>query len=54
MLQADPNATELIAIIEDYCLTSNLAPGTIIYEECNGRITIDLCLMTPGLINRLI
>ncbi|KAJ0142747.1 hypothetical protein HZ326_14427 [Fusarium oxysporum f. sp. albedinis] len=52
--QADPNAIKLITIIEDYCLTSNLASGTIIYEEGDGRITIDLCLITTGLVDRLI
>ncbi|KAF5669922.1 reverse transcriptase [Fusarium denticulatum] len=51
--RADPNATELITIIEDYCLTSNLTPGTITYEEGDGRTTIDLCLITAGLVDRL-
>ncbi|KAK2923091.1 Endonuclease/exonuclease/phosphatase superfamily [Fusarium oxysporum f. sp. vasinfectum] len=40
--------------MEDYCLTSNLAPGTITYEERDGRTTIDLCLTTAGLMDRLI
>ncbi|KAL3587834.1 hypothetical protein FPOAC2_13733 [Fusarium poae] len=41
------------AIMEDYCLTSNLAPGTITYEERGGRTAIDPCLMTAGLVDRL-
>ncbi|CVL08851.1 uncharacterized protein FMAN_14093 [Fusarium mangiferae] len=52
--RADPNAAELITIMEDHYLTSNLAPGTITYEERDGRTTIDLCLTTPGLVDRLI
>ncbi|EXL90016.1 hypothetical protein FOIG_16702 [Fusarium odoratissimum NRRL 54006] len=52
--RADHDAAELTIIMEDYCLTSNLAPGTIIYEECDGRTTIDLCLTTAGLMDRLI
>ncbi|KAG7410379.1 hypothetical protein Forpi1262_v017601 [Fusarium oxysporum f. sp. raphani] len=52
--RADPNAAELITIIEDHCLTSNLVPGTITYEERDGRTTIDLCLTTAGLVGRLI
>jgi exonuclease III len=52
--RADPDAAELTTIMEDYCLTSNLAPGTITYEERDGRTTIDLCLTTAGLVGRLI
>ncbi|TXB96636.1 hypothetical protein FocTR4_00012187 [Fusarium oxysporum f. sp. cubense] len=52
--RADPNAAELITIIEDHCLTSNLVPGTITYEERDGRTTIDLCLTTAGLVGRLV
>ncbi|KAG6979819.1 RNA-directed DNA polymerase from mobile element jockey [Fusarium oxysporum f. sp. conglutinans] len=52
--RADPDAAELTTIMEDYCLTSNLAPGTITYEERDGRTTIDLCLTTAGLMDRLI
>ncbi|RYC78566.1 hypothetical protein BFJ63_vAg18561 [Fusarium oxysporum f. sp. narcissi] len=52
--RADPDAAELTTIMEDYCLTSNLAPGTITYEERDGRTTIDLCLTTAGLVDRLI
>ncbi|KAG6979043.1 RNA-directed DNA polymerase from mobile element jockey [Fusarium oxysporum f. sp. conglutinans] len=52
--RADPDAAELTTIVEDYCLTSNLAPGTITYEERGGRTTIDLCLTTAGLMDRLI
>ncbi|KAK2922996.1 hypothetical protein FoTM2_017264 [Fusarium oxysporum f. sp. vasinfectum] len=52
--RADPDAAELTTIMEDYCLTSNLARGTITYEERDGRTTIDLCLTTAGLMDRLI
>lgn len=47
-------AGQLIGIIEDYDLTSTLQPGAITYEEGGNRTTIDLCLVTFGLIDRLI
>jgi exonuclease III len=51
---ADPQAEDLIAIIEDFDLSSTLAPGTITYEEAARQTTIDLCLVTVGLVDRVI
>ena len=44
----------LIAIIEDFDLSNKLLPGTITYEEGTWRSTIDLCLVTVGLVDRVI
>lgn len=44
----------LIAIIEDFDLSNTLLPGTITYEEGTWRSTIDLCLVTVGLVDRVI
>jgi hypothetical protein len=43
---------DLVAIMEDFNLSNTLPPGTITFEEGNGRSTIDLCLITMGLVNR--
>ncbi|KAK7219285.1 hypothetical protein V2G26_007288 [Clonostachys chloroleuca] len=51
---ADPEANQLIELIEDFDLTSTLQPGTITYEEGERQSTIDLCLVTLGLVDRLI
>ncbi|KID81777.1 pol-like protein [Metarhizium guizhouense ARSEF 977] len=40
--------------MEDYNLTSTLIPGTITYEEGERQATIDLCLVTVGLADRVI
>jgi hypothetical protein len=40
--------------MEDFNLSNTLPPGTITLEEGNGRSTIDLCLITMGLVNRVI
>ncbi|KAJ3454759.1 hypothetical protein MRS44_013359 [Fusarium solani] len=40
--------------MKDYNLTNTLAPGTITYEESNRQTTIDLCLVTLGLVDRVI
>ncbi|KJK73496.1 hypothetical protein H634G_11258 [Metarhizium anisopliae BRIP 53293] len=40
--------------MEDYSLTSTLIPGTITYEEGERQATIDLCLVTVGLADRVI
>jgi hypothetical protein len=50
----DLQAEDLIAIMEDFDLSSTLAPGTIIYEEAARQTTIDLCLVTVGLVDRMI
>lgn len=52
--RADHEAGELINIIEDFDLTNTLQPGTVTYEEGERRTTIDLCLVTLGLVDRLI
>ena len=52
--QADREAGQLIGIMEDFDLTNTLQPGTITYEEGEKRTTIDLCLVTFGLVDRLI
>jgi hypothetical protein len=40
--------------MEDFNLDSTLPPGTIIYEERTSRTTIDLCLVTVGLVDWVI
>jgi hypothetical protein len=50
----DPQAEDLIAIIEDFDLSNTLAAGTITYEEAARQTTIDLCLVTVGLVDRVI
>jgi hypothetical protein len=50
----DPESADLLAIMEDFNLYSTLPPGTITYEEGTSRTIIDLCLVTVGLINRVI
>jgi endonuclease/exonuclease/phosphatase family metal-dependent hydrolase len=50
----DPESEDLIAIIEDYELSNTLLPSTITYEERTSRSTIDLCMVTMGLVDRVI
>jgi hypothetical protein len=45
---------DLVAIIEDFNLSNTLPLGTITFEEGNGRLTIDLCLIMIGLVDRVI
>jgi hypothetical protein len=45
---------ELVVILEDFDLSNTLPPGTITFEEANWRSTIDLCLVTVGLVDRVI
>jgi hypothetical protein len=52
--QADSEASELVELIEDYDLTSTLEPRIATYEEGNRQSAIDLCLVTFGLVDRLI
>jgi hypothetical protein len=52
--RVDPESEDLIAIMEDFCLGSTLAPGIITYEEATWRSTIDLCLVTVGLVDRVV
>ncbi|KAJ3560528.1 hypothetical protein NPX13_g9271 [Xylaria arbuscula] len=52
--ETDQEADDLISIMEDYGLTSTLSPGTVTYEEAGARTTIDLCLATIGLADRVI
>ncbi|KAI1531407.1 pol-like protein [Pyrenophora tritici-repentis] len=40
--------------MEDFNLGSTLPPGTITYEERASRTTIDLCLVTVGLVDRVV
>ncbi|KAI3545670.1 zinc knuckle [Colletotrichum abscissum] len=42
----DREATELLDLMDDMNLTSQLRTGTITYEEGDRRTTIDLCLVT--------
>jgi hypothetical protein len=51
---SDPKSADLLAIMEDFNLDSTLPPGTITYEEKTSRTTIDLCLVTLGLVDRVI
>ena len=50
----DPESADLLAIMEDFNLGSTLLPGTITYEERTLRTTIDLCLVTVGLVDRVV
>ncbi|GKT52007.1 uncharacterized protein ColSpa_12188 [Colletotrichum spaethianum] len=50
----DAEARELIELMEDFDLINQLPVGTITYMEGDGRSTIDLCLITVGLVDRLI
>jgi endonuclease/exonuclease/phosphatase family metal-dependent hydrolase len=50
----DPEAEDLAELIGDYSLTNTLPPGTITYKESNASSTIDLCLLTVELIDRII
>jgi hypothetical protein len=47
-------ANELIKLIDDFDLTSQLPTGIITYEEGDHHTTINLCLTTIGLVDRLI
>jgi exonuclease III len=51
---ADPESADLLAIMEDFNLNSTLPAGTITYEEKTSHTTIDLCLVTVGLVDRVI
>ena len=50
----DPESEDLIDIIGDFALHNTLPPGTITYEEGQSQTTIDLCLVTTGLIDKVI
>lgn len=50
----DPHASELIELMDEYDLTSQLPAGTVTYEEGESRTTIDLCLTTIGLTDKII
>lgn len=50
----DPESADLLAIMEDFILNNTLPPGTITHEEGTARTTIDLCLATLGLVDRII
>ena len=54
MRHIDPESADLLAIMEDFNLGSTLPPGTITYEERTSRTTIDLCLVTVGLVDRVV
>jgi exonuclease III len=50
----DPESEDLIDIIGDFALHNTLPPGTVTYEEGRSQSTIDLCLVTTGLIEQVI
>ena len=50
----DFESEDLIDIIEDFALHNTLLPGAVTYEEGRAQSTIDLCLVTTGLINRVV
>jgi endonuclease/exonuclease/phosphatase family metal-dependent hydrolase len=50
----DLESEDLIDIMGDFALHSTLLPGTITYEEGRSQSTIDLCLVTMGLADRVI
>ena len=49
----DPESEDLIDIIGDFALHNTLPPGTVTYEEGRAQTTIDLCLVTTRLIDRV-
>jgi hypothetical protein len=50
----DPKSADLLAIIEDFNLSNTLPPKTITYKTGAARTTINLCLATLGLVDRVI
>lgn len=50
----DKEANDLLEIMESVDMTFMLEPGTITYEEGDGRSTIDLCWATLGIVDRII
>ena len=52
--QEDREAKDLLEAMENLDMTSMLEPGTITYEEGDGRTTIDLCWTTLGMVDRVI
>ena len=50
----DPESEDLIDIIGDFALHDTLPLGTVTYEEGRAQSTIGLCLVTAGLINRIV
>jgi hypothetical protein len=44
---------DLIDIIGDFALYNTLLLGTVTYKEGRAQTTIDLCLVTAGLIDRV-
>ena len=50
----DPKSEGLIDIIGDFALHNNLPLGTVTYEQGRAQSTINLCLVTAGLINRIV
>jgi hypothetical protein len=52
--QEDTEAEELLELMESSDMSNTLKPGTITYEEGQGKSTIDLCWMTLGLVDRVI
>ncbi|KAL4412137.1 reverse transcriptase [Colletotrichum abscissum] len=48
------DGTELLDLIGDINLTSQLRAGTITYEDGDHRITINPCIVTIGLVDRII
>jgi endonuclease/exonuclease/phosphatase family metal-dependent hydrolase len=52
--QEDREAEDLLEIMETFDMSNTLEPGTITYEEGQGRTTIDLCWVTLGLMDRVI
>jgi hypothetical protein len=49
----DPESEDLIDIIGDFALHNTLPLGTVTYKEGRAQTTIDLCLVTTRLINRV-
>lgn len=50
----EPEAEQLIAIMEEFTLYATLAPGTITYRERQAQSSIDICFVTAGLVDRVI
>lgn len=50
----EPEEDDLITILEEFALYATQAPGTIINKERHLQSSIDICLVTAGLVGRVI
>lgn len=50
----EPEAENLIAILEEFALYATFAPGTITYRKRQLQTSIDVCFVTARLVNRVV